>query len=70
METTLYEIKYPDGRLFRVNCANKSQKSRLLKSIAKLNQSNENIVIKEITNGIHTVKQWENIVEQRGKPIN
>jgi hypothetical protein len=54
METTLYTIRFKNGRLFNVFCANKNQKQRFLKSI----RFTKGIKI-ETVNGIHTVAQWE-----------
>jgi len=54
METTLYTIRFKNGRLFNVFCANKNQKERFLKSI----RNTKDITV-ETVNGIHTVTQWE-----------
>ena len=56
METTLYEITFKDGRVFKVFCANKHQKERLYAV------KNTYALIKELQNGIHTIKQWEDII--------
>lgn len=60
METTLYKIKFSDGRLFKVFCANKNQKERLITSVRK--SKDYFIDIKSSENGIHNIKQWEDII--------
>ena len=59
METGLYEIKFKDGRIFRIFTANKKQKDRLLK---KFREQGTNNTLINLLNGIHTVKQFENIM--------
>ncbi len=61
METTVYEIKLNDGAVYRVNCTNASQKRRVMQTIQNIFP-----LIKswnELTNGIHTVNQWERIAK-------
>tara|TARA_R110000851_G_scaffold4520_3_gene18461 strand:+ start:215 stop:403 length:189 start_codon:yes stop_codon:yes gene_type:complete len=58
MQTTLYKIKFKDGREFRVFCANSSQKQRMHNAMHHLAQD---CTLTEVINGIHTVKQWEEI---------
>ena len=55
METVIFEIEFNDGRIFRVFCANRSQKNRVLRNRDGVRS------ITEITNGIHTVSQYEKI---------
>lgn len=62
METSLYKITFIDGRVFKVFCANKHQKNRLGKITTKL--SNNIDTIEELENGIHTIKQWEDIINK------
>lgn len=57
METGVYQIELKDGRLWRVFYANSSQKLRLMRSVNSI--KNKIDFTKTITNGIHTVKQWE-----------
>lgn len=57
METAIYEIKFLDGRIYRIFCANGTQKDRCLKAINDIKHLIENWMI--IVNGIHTVSQWE-----------
>ena len=56
METTLFEIKLLDGRIFRVFCRGKNQKKRFNKVLSSLTILDTN---KEITNGIHTIEEFE-----------
>jgi hypothetical protein len=58
METTLYRITFKDGRTFKVFCANKAQKQRLLDTQFR----RDGIAVREIASGIHTIKQWEQIL--------
>ena len=53
METVIFEIEFNDGRIFRVFCANRSQKRRVLRKRDNVKS------ITEITRGIHTVSQYE-----------
>ena len=62
METTVFEVKIEDGRIFRVFCANSTQKKRFGKALME-NIKGLSTETKEITNGIHTVKQWEEITK-------
>ena len=61
METTIYEVGLIDGRTFRIFCANSTQKRKFRASMSKI----KHIILdtREITNGIHTMKQWNEIVE-------
>ncbi len=56
METTIFQIEFMDGRLFRVNCENKAQKDK----VKKWYYANKDKVkyCTDILNGIHTVKQF------------
>lgn len=61
METGIFEIELNDGRIFRIFYANSTQKRKTLLSIHKKVD-----LIKKwnvLTNGIHTHKQWEEIVK-------
>lgn len=64
METTVFEIELTQGRVFRINCENRSQKKRVLNSFYRLQDRGLAKSIEPIINGIHTVKQWEQIVEK------
>ena len=61
METTLYRVKFSDGREFRVFCANKSQKRRMHETARNLTGCSYQV--EETINGIHTINQWEQIAE-------
>ena len=63
MQTTLFEIKFYDGRKFNVFCANSSQINRFLKFI---NKHKDNIEYwKDSINGIHSITQFENITTNK-----
>ena len=57
METGIFEVKFKDGRAYRIFYENRNQKDRFFKSLYKINPLVESW--RTITNGIHTVKQWE-----------
>jgi len=61
MQTTLYEITTKDGRIFRVFCANAIQSARMHIAIRTLVGCTYEA--KEIACGIHTVKQFEDIIK-------
>lgn len=60
METTLFRVKFRDGSEYRVVALNKKQKERFFKAF-KSTEAFDNVEVSEIINGIHTVKQWEQI---------
>lgn len=62
METSLYEINFKDGRIFRVFCANRKQKERFKKSYLNLIDI-YGMKITQLSNGIHNIKQWEQIIK-------
>ena len=62
METSLYRIEFSDGRVFKVFCANKAQKQRFVTSMQQFR--GEDTKYYPIENGIHTIKQWEQIAEK------
>lgn len=59
METTLYQVNLIDGRIFRVYCRGKNQKKRFNKVLSSLTNLD---TIKEITNGIHTIEEFEKLM--------
>ena len=61
MMTTVFEVKLIDGRIFRVFCGNSNQIQRFRNSIQKIQHYKP--YVREITNGIHTVTQWDKIIE-------
>lgn len=64
METTIFEIKLSEGQTYRVFCANRTQKLKVLRQYDKLKKEGIATEIKDVLNGIHTVKQWNEIVER------
>ena len=64
METTLYEITFIDGRVFRVFCGNRQQKERLYKTWEKIKDKCNRDGIRVLQNGIHDIKQWEAIISK------
>lgn len=60
METTLYQIKFYDGRIFRVFCYGKNQKKRLNEKVLTLEHV-ESVI--ELSNGIHTIAEFEKLKE-------
>jgi len=63
METTIFEIKLKEGQVYRVFCANRTQKLKVLRQYNKLKEEGTAIDISHIVSGIHTAKQWSEIVE-------
>ena len=59
METTLYKVTFNDGRIFKVFCANRHQKDRFFDSSIGIHNNSK---LETIENGIHTIKQWEQIL--------
>jgi len=59
METTLFELTFLDGRIFRVFCYGRSQKQRFQKKVNALEGVKS---IKELSNGIHTIKEFEKLI--------
>lgn len=57
METGVFQIDLKDGRLFRVFYANSTQKNKLLRQLNSIKDKID--VCHTVTNGIHTVKQFE-----------
>lgn len=56
METTLYEIKFKDGGVYKVYCANNTQYRKMIKSINDNNHKLESYA--PIAKGITTQKDW------------
>ena len=61
METTLYEVRFFDGRIFRVYCRGKNQKKRFRKVTEKFKIEIGSVT--EISNGIHTITEFEKLKE-------
>jgi len=58
MQTTLFKVETKDGRTFRVFCANSNQRERFIKLVTDTNYATH-----VITNGIHNIKQFEQIIK-------
>ena len=61
METSVFQIELKDGRIFRIFCANSTQKMKVVQNFHKLRDKAKSI--STITNGVHTTKQWNEIVK-------
>ena len=61
METTLFEVKLLDGRIFRVFCRGKNQKKRFREKVEEL--KSEIAYSHELSNGIHTITEFEKLKE-------
>lgn len=66
METSVIQIEYKNGRKFRVFCANASQNKKLLTMINSKKEEIANSSI--ITNGLHTLREFNAIVSEISKP--
>ena len=56
----IFCIELKDGRKFKISCENKSQIDRFIKS---LNMYKIDPVHVSDINGIHNIKQWEQIIK-------
>ena len=63
METTLFEVKFFDGRKFRVFCRGRNQIKRFICFTAIIRKEIESIT--ELSNGIHTISEFEKITTNR-----
>ena len=63
METTLFEVKFFDGRIFRVFCYGKSQKERFKKFTQGIKNEIETVTV--ISNDIHTITEFEKIATNK-----
>jgi len=61
METTLYEVIFNDGRIYRINCRGKNQKQRFKIHAEKLKEQIKEVM--QITNGIHNIKEFEQLTK-------
>ena len=61
METTLYEVIFNDGRIYRINCCGKNQKQRFKIHAEKLKEQIKEVM--QITNGIHNIKEFEQLTK-------
>lgn len=65
METSLYEISFKDGRVYRVFCANRKQNKDILRFLCSPKALKE---VKRkgamvLTNGIHTMTEFTKIMQ-------
>lgn len=60
METIVYQIELNDGRIFRIFCANSTQKKKVIDSYYQIKDKVKEITT--ITTGIHTAQQYEKIL--------
>lgn len=63
METSIFQIEFKDGSIFRIFCANKAQKNRVTKLYNSMRYSIKEF--NELVNGIHTCKEFEQIVKSK-----
>lgn len=63
METSMYEIMFKDGRIFKVFCANKKQNQDILKFLSSSQALNEvkRRGAKVVSVGIHTMPKFKKI---------
>lgn len=59
--TELFTVQFKNGRIFHVNCENRSQKRRFMRICVSLHEYIQDMY--EEVNGIHTIKQFENFME-------
>lgn len=67
MQTSLYEITFKDGRVFRVFNANAKQFDRFMTTYGSIKDKCTPILVK---NGIHTIKEWEEILSKEVNEYN
>jgi len=60
METIVFQIELNDGRIFRIFCANSTQKKKVINSYYQIKDKVKKITT--ITTGIHTAQQYEKIL--------
>ena len=61
MQTTIFEVKFPNGQTFRVYTANANQLHRFRMTLPEIEAKGGNVIA--ITNGIHNINQWEEIIK-------
>lgn len=59
MTSTLYQVKIHNGRIFRIFCKGKNQHKRFFDFTQKIENMVESIEV--ISNGIHTITEFEKI---------
>ena len=60
---TIYRVNYPDGREFRVLCANRNQTKLFNASIGRLRARDPAVTVSEIINGVHPQAIFADIVK-------
>jgi len=60
METIVFQIELNDGRVFRIFCANSTQKKKVIDSYYQIKDKVKEITT--ITTGIYTAQQYEKIL--------
>lgn len=60
MTTTIFEVTLKDGRIYRVFTANSTQERKAIHSFNNMRDQIE--TIETPVNGIHTFKQWSEII--------
>lgn len=63
METSLYELHYKDGRVYKIFCANRKQNKDMLRILFKEQKKlkrNGQIVVRS---GIHTMPEFKKIMQ-------
>ena len=63
METTLYQVNFIDGRIYKVFCRGKNQKKRFRSKIGNLTLVGKIKNVIELSNGIHTITEFEKLKE-------
>ncbi len=63
METSIYQISFKDGRIYRVFCANRKQNKDMLHFIYEKQKDIKKNGQTVLTNGIHTMLQFKKIIK-------
>lgn len=61
MSKTVWHIELIDGRIFRIFCDNSKQEKKLILQVKNLDEKVKSFI--PITNGIHTAKQFNEILK-------
>ena len=62
METGVYQIELNDGRIFRIFIHNSTQSKKAIQSYYRLRDAGKVKSFDVVTNGIHTIAQFEKII--------
>ncbi len=63
METTIFEIKFIDGRIYRVHCENRSQSGKMVSWYHANKDRGVFLSFTPILSGIHSTKQFLEIIK-------